>query len=151
MARLESRGEDESGMKKRDIIFIMLGILLLLIVVIFPIEWVRARPLICVQNMAVLGNFSTVWAAQNNNGNMPSDFLQISNWAPSFDRFICPSDRSRRPAQDWASFSFSNTSYVIVGPGIFPTNNTPWLTCLIHTNFFVYGDGGMRGFDPNKY
>jgi hypothetical protein len=94
--------------------------------------------------MAVIDNFA------GDNENMPANFLSLSNEIPS-RWLICPGDWSRKPARDWALFTASNTSYVIVGPGASTTNDVPWLTCLIHTNFFVTSCGGMRGFDADKY
>lgn len=132
-------------MKKREIIFTVLGAVLLFLVILIP--WRHTESVQCAQNMAVIWNYATVWAISDNKGNMPANFFSVSNEL-SLDRLICPSDGSRQPARDWASFTASNASYVIVGPGTSITNDTPWLNCLIHTNLFV---PGMRGFDPSKY
>lgn len=137
-------------MRRHDIIFIVIGVLLLTTVVFLPTEWMHTEPLRCAQNMAAINTFALVWADHDNNGNMPANFQSLSNEISS-RRLICPGDWSRRPALDWRSFTASNASYVIVNPHASTTNDVPWLTCLIHTNFFVTSGGGMGGFDSNKY
>jgi hypothetical protein len=128
-------------MKKRDVIFIALGVLLFLFVALIP-KLNRHREAVgCGNYMSSICFVATVWAGDNNNV-MPRDFLSMSNELATPRVLICPGDHFRQVASNWASFTIKNASYEIIAPAISENDtNIAYLRCLIHTNHlgYVYG------------
>jgi len=131
-------------MKKRDVIFIVLGILLLLLAAFFaslPELKRHAEAVGCGNYMSSICFGATMWA-EDNNKHMPADFLSMSNELAAPRILICPGDHFRQAATNWASFTVKNTSYEIIAPAISENDtNTTYLRCVIHTNHlgYVYG------------
>ena len=128
-------------MKKKDVIFTVLGVILFVVVGFFV-----AKPKIkqCFESVGC-GNYmssicfaATLWA-EDNNKHMPSDFLSMSNELCTPRILICPGDHSRQAATNWASFTATNSSYAIIAPMVSENDtNTAYLRCNIHTNHLGY-------------
>jgi len=54
---------------------------------------------------------------------------------------ICPQDKTKHPAKDWASLTESNVSY------IFPVSTNVLVVCPIDGNI-LYTDGSVKGANP---
>lgn len=127
-------------MKKRDAIFVALGIVLLLVVSLPKLKR-HAQSVNCGNTMSSICFAATVWADENGN-HMPADFLSMSNELCTPKILVCPSDYSRQVATNWSSFTIQNSSYEIVAPSISDNDtNTAYLRCVIHTNHLGYVHG----------
>ena len=116
-------------MRKRDVIVAVLAALLLLLTAFIATQ-LRAEAGICSQNIGVICNYAAVYADTENGGRMPARFS--SNWLDlPLSRLICPRDSSRHRASSGSSFTDSNTSYVILGPGISVTDFTSFVTVFL--------------------
>ncbi len=94
----------------------------------------------CSNNMHPILFVSTLLWPDDHGGQLPSDFLSMSNELSNPKILICPSDHSRQPATSWASITSSNCSYEIVAPGISKNDtNTVFLRCKIH-GYVGYAD-----------
>ena len=131
-------------MKKREVIFTVLGILLLLLTVFcasIPKLKKLSESIGCGNYMSSLCFGATMWA-EDNDKRMPADFLSMSNILGTPRILICPGDHSRQAALNWAFFTATNTSYEIIAPSISENDtNTAYLRCLIHTNHLGYVHG----------
>jgi hypothetical protein len=131
-------------MKKRDVIFTVLGIILFAGVGLFaakPKIKQQLESISCGNYMSSVCFAATLWA-EDNNKRMPSDFLSMSNELNTPRILICPGDHSRQAATNWASFTATNASYAIIAPMISVNDtNTAYLRCNIHTNHLGYADG----------
>ncbi|MGD0251548.1 MAG: hypothetical protein ABSC01_02500 [Verrucomicrobiota bacterium] len=131
-------------MKRRDVMFVALGILLFLLAAFFaslPRLKKHAESVSCGNYMSSICFAATVWADDNGN-RMPADFLSMSNELATPRILICPGDHSRQTATNWTSFTAKNSSYEIIAPSISDDDtNTVWLRCVIHTNHLGYVHG----------
>ena len=131
-------------MKIRDVIFTVLGVLLLLLMAFFaslPKLKKYSEAVGCGNYMSSICFGATMWA-EDNDKRMPADFLSMSNILSTPRILICPGDHSRQAASNWTSFTAKNASYVIVAPTIFESDtNTAYLRCVIHTNHLGYTHG----------
>jgi hypothetical protein len=76
---------------------------------------------------------STMLWPDEHDGRLPSNFISMSNELATPKILICPGDRSRKPAADWAVFGPEHCSYQIVAPGVKKSEtNTVFLRCPIH-------------------
>jgi len=131
-------------MKKRDVIFALLGTLLFLLAAFAA----SLRKLKTHEEAANCGNYmssicfgATLWA-EDHDKRMPADFLSMSNELVTPQVLICPGDHSRQAATNWASLTIKNTSYEINAPAISVNDtNTAYLRCVIHTNHLGYVNG----------
>ena len=57
---------------------------------------------------------------------------------------VCPQDKTKQPAKDWASLSASNVSYV------FPITSNVLVVCPIHGNV-LYADGSVKAENTSKH
>jgi len=126
-------------MKKRDIIFAILAIALISIVVFLPSLKRNAQSVSCGNYMSSIGVATRVWSDDNHNI-LPDNLVIMSNELATTKVLICPSDRIRQPAINWASFTVTNSSYTLLTPGI-PWNDTnAFLRCQVHGHL-GYADG----------
>jgi hypothetical protein len=136
-------------MKKRDFIFAVLGIVLILtagLCAALPRLKQHTESVECGNYMASIGYAARMWAGDNTNF-LPCDFLTMSNELNTPRILICPADHSRQPATSWASFSPTNCTYQILTPGA-PYNDTnAFFRCLIHDHL-GYADGSV--FDGTR-
>jgi hypothetical protein len=137
-------------MKKRDVIFTVLGIILLAIVGLFA-----AKPKIkrhfeaisCGNFMSSIGIGARLWAGDNSN-HMADNFLCMSNELCTPKLLICPSDKIRKPADSWASFTTNNCSYEILRPNMAADDfSNAFFRCTIHGHL-GFTDGTV--FDSNR-
>ena len=127
-------------MKRRDVIFVALGILLLLVAALPKLKR-HAEAVACGNYMSSICFAATMWADDNGN-RMPADFLSMSNELATPRVLICPGDHSRQAATNWASFAVEKTSYNIIAPALSGDDtNTAYLRCVIHTNHLGYVHG----------
>ena len=144
MAGTIRRSKNQIKMKRRDAIFVALGILLFLLAAFFasfPRLKRHAESVACGNYMSSICFAATVWADDNGN-RMPTDFLSMSNELATPRVLICPGDHSRQAATNWASFTVQNTSYKIIAPALSGDDtNTAYLRCVIHTNHLGYVHG----------
>jgi len=89
--------------------------------------------------MSSIGVATRVWSDDNHNI-LPDNLVIMSNELATTKVLICPSDRIRQPAINWASFTVTNSSYTLLTPGI-PWNDTnAFLRCQVHGHL-GYADG----------
>lgn len=128
-------------MKKRDVIFTALGILLLLFsafLVSRPKLKSYAESVSCGNYMSSICFSATMWA-DDNDKRMPTDFLSMTNLLGTPQVLTCPGDHTRQAATNWASFTMANASYKIIASSISENDtNIAYLQCIIHTNHFGY-------------
>jgi hypothetical protein len=75
----------------------------------------RAEAIACINNLKELGLAVRVWATQN--GDMsPPDILSMTNELNTPKILLCPSDRTREAAKDFASYTQANCSYEYLVP-----------------------------------
>src|SRR5580765_2776762 len=99
-----------------------------------------AQSMSCGNYMCSICFAARTWALDSN-GKMPSDFLSMSNELSTPRVLICPSDRSRRAASNWASFTPAHCSYEIVGSGLSDGDtNGVFLRCKVHKDHIGYAD-----------
>lgn len=131
-------------MKKGDIIFTLLSVLLIG-AVLFGISLPRLKrwnqSMACGNRAIAISFGARVWAGDNNH-RLPDNFMCMSNElvSPQFV-MLCPSDKVRKPAADWGSFTTNNTSYEIIGSNLPDDDFTnAFVRCGIHGNL-GYADG----------
>jgi hypothetical protein len=95
--------------------FTMFAVALVLVVASAPYakHYVETRK--CGKHLAVINQAARVWANAHNGGNgrLPSDFIIMSNELVTPRLLLCPSDKSREPADNWQAFTSANSSYQI--------------------------------------
>lgn len=130
---------------KKILIGLGFGVLFFLLVV--PRFKRHAQSVTCGNFMSSICFAATV-DADDSEGFMPTNLVFLKNWA-SPKWLICPSDSSRIPGSDWASFTSANSSYEIVATNMHPSDtNTVFMRCKIHGHLgYPYGyvfDGVQR-------
>jgi len=120
----------------------------LLLAVVIAVAWVvaaasaakrRAASLGCASRITSISLAVRLWA-EDNGGVCASNFLCMSNeLTPKI--LVCPGDRRRQKATDWASLTPANCSYEIMSPGLrVKDTNTAFIRCAIHGHL-GYTDG----------
>jgi hypothetical protein len=74
----------------------------------------RAESIACVNNLKQLGLAMRTWAIDNAKNRVelpPPDILCMSNEVSVPKVLVCPADRAREAAKDWASYTPANCSY----------------------------------------
>jgi hypothetical protein len=122
-------------MKKKDVIFTVLGVLAI-IFVFFELSKLRmkrwAESVSCGNYMSSIGCGARIWAGDNSN-HLADDFLCMSNELSTPKFLICPSDRIHKVADSWATFGTNNCSYEILRPGMPDDDFTnAYFRCTIH-------------------
>ena len=128
-------------MSKTSIIFI--SVLVTLIagwLIIAPSVQRKLEVISCGNSMASIGFAARLWASDHE-GQLPSDFLSMSNELIITKILICPGDHLRQMAGNWAAFTPKNSSYEIVTIGLRDSDtNTIFFRCTVHGNL-GFADG----------
>jgi hypothetical protein len=109
----------------------------------------------CSNQMHVILFCAALSWPEGHDGQLPSDFLSMSNELIMPKLLICPGDHEHQPAASWATFTMNNCSYEIVTPGIRQSNtNIVFLRCKIH-GYVGYADDRLldnsgRLIRPNR-
>jgi hypothetical protein len=136
-------------MKKRDVLFIGLGLLLVCaaaLLAAMPNLKKHVDSVNCGNQMASIGVAARIWVDDNTNC-LPLDFLSMSNELCAPRILICPSDHSRQPAVDWSTFTQTNSSYEILTPGVAYNDTNAFFRCQVHGHL-GYADGSI--FDGKR-
>jgi hypothetical protein len=105
----------------------------------------KAQSVQCVNNMKQVGLAARIWSNEHTN-TFPPDLVTMSNELGSPRLLICPDDKSKSPAANWAQFDPSqNASYEFLTPGAKEGDvyNQVSFRCPIHGNEGM-GDGSVR-------
>jgi hypothetical protein len=137
-------------MKKKDVIFTLFGVLLISFV-LYAFSASRLKRHIksveCGNLMSSLGIGARLWAGDNSN-HMADNFLCMSNELCTPKFLICPSDKIRKPADSWTSFTTNNCSYEILRPNMADDDfSNAFFRCIIHGHL-GFADGTV--FDGNR-
>jgi hypothetical protein len=137
-------------MKKRDVIFSLLGVMAIgfvLIALSKPRLKSWAESINCGNQMSSIGCGARIWAGDNSN-RLADNFLVMSNELATPKVLICPSDEIRKPANSWAEFTTNNCSYEILRPGMDAVDLTnAYFRCPIHGHL-GFADGTV--FDGKR-
>jgi len=137
-------------MKQRDIIFTLLGFLLIAAVVIclsLNKSKLYVESVTCGNYMSSIGCSARSWAEDNSN-HLADNFLCMSNELSTPKIFICPGDKTRKPSDSWATFTTNNCSYEILRPGLPNTDfSNAFFYCTIHGHL-GFADGTV--FDGKR-
>ena len=122
-------------MKKRDVIFALLGVFLVgfvLLAISKPKLKRWSESVSCGNYMSSIGCAAQIWAGDNGN-HLADNFLVMSNELCTPKIMICPGDKIRKPAENWATFTTNNCSYEILRPGM-PDDDfsNVYFRCTIH-------------------
>jgi hypothetical protein len=94
----------------------------------------------CSNQMHVILYGAALSWADDHGGQLPSDFLSMSNELIMPKLLVCPGDSLRQPATSWATFTTNNCSYEMVAPGIRKSDtNIVFIRCNVH-GFVGYAD-----------
>jgi hypothetical protein len=122
-----------------DVVFGVVAVAVITIAVISVSRRRQVEFLMCGNYISSIGLATRVWAGDNGN-KLPNNFVVMSNELAMTKILICPGDKSRQPAKDFASFTPTNSSYVLLTPGV-PWNDTnAFLRCQVHGHL-GYADG----------
>jgi hypothetical protein len=122
-----------------DVVFGVVAVAVITIAVISVSRRRQVESLMCGNYISSIGLATRVWAGDNGN-KLPNNFVVMSNELAMTKILICPGDKSRQPAKDFASFTPTNSSYVLLTPGV-PWNDTnAFLRCQVHGHL-GYADG----------
>src|ERR1700761_2705271 len=108
-------------MKKRDIIFILIGVFIIGVVLIglaAPKFKLHVQSINCINQMSAIDYGAKAWSGNNTN-RVADNFLWLSNELVTPKILICPGEKIRSAAVDWSVFTTNNSSYV------FLQNNMP--------------------------
>ncbi len=133
-------------MKKRDVLFVIIGVALISAVVLLPAGRRKVQSVNFGNYMSSIGLAARVWAGDNQNI-LPPNFVVMSNELAATKVLICPGDISRQAALNWASFTPSNSSYVMLTPGAPYNDSNAFIRCQIHGHL-GYADGTV--FDGKR-
>jgi hypothetical protein len=117
--------------KKRSVLLGMVVVVAVLATTVVTLARRRAQANACCSTMVALCYASKLYA-QFNADCLPSDFRALKGYsAPSI--LICPGDKTRTPAKDWAGYTAENCSYEMVSPGIgVNETETVFFRCKFH-------------------
>src|SRR5262245_17456426 len=93
----------------------------------------KAEAVACINNLKQIGLAARVWATDNTV--FPPNWLAMSNELATPKILVCPGDKGRTPARNWAEFTAANVSYEFLNPN--GTEATPYVVltrCPIHGN-----------------
>jgi len=113
----------------------------------FILPWLKrhSESVQCGNDMVSICFAAQQWAFEHD-GHFPSDFSFLSKFTNSPDVLICPGDKDRQPAKDWASFTPANSSYEIVNPNLRINNpDGVFLRCKVHGHLGYVDDTVFDG------
>jgi len=129
--------------KRKAFLCVVLSLILLVTayaLLIVPRAKRHAESLNCASGICSLCLGARVWA-EDNDGQLPTDFVSMSNEINTPKILVCAGDQKRQPAASWASFTLDNCSYELLARGLPATNlNTEILRCTVHGHI-GYADG----------
>jgi|SRR5881394_885400 len=103
----------------------------------------RAESMACINNLKQIGLAARIWATDNNDI-FPAGWLVMTNELSTPKILICPSDKGRTAAQNWASLSAANLSYEYLNPNGSETNPYVILArCTVHGHVGL-SDGSVQ-------
>jgi len=126
-------------MKKIDAVFAVVAVVVIAMAVLSNTRRRNAESVLCGNYMSSIGTVTYAWAAQNHNV-LPVSLVLMSNELATTSILICPGDRSRQSAKNWASFTPANSSYQILTPGAAWNSTNAFLRCQVHGHL-GYADG----------
>src|SRR5213594_2685241 len=94
----------------------------------------KAESIACINNLKQIGLAARILATDNSDV-FPSSWLAMANVLGTPKILVCPSDKGRTPARNWAEFNSANVSYEFLNPN--GTAATPYVLltrCPIHGN-----------------
>jgi hypothetical protein len=139
MAGNDCRGEKETMKRAVDVAFAIVAVIVITLAVISISRRRHVESMMCGNYISSIGLATEVWA-QDNHNILPNNFIEMSNELTMTKILICPGDRTRQPAKDFASLTPTNSSYVLLTPGV-PWNDTnAFLRCQVHGHL-GYADG----------
>jgi cell division protein FtsB len=104
----------------------------------------KAESIACVNNLKQLWVAARTWAIDNGNIS-PPDMLSMTNEMGTPKILVCPGDKTREPAKDWASYTAAHCSYEYLAPSAPDTEPTRVLfRCPIHGHVGLC-DGSVQG------
>jgi hypothetical protein len=137
-------------MKKREVIFTALGIIAIGFVLLqFSKPRLKqwSESVACGNYMSSIGCGAAIWAGDNSN-HLADNFLCMSNELCTPKILVCPGDKTRKPAESWATFTTNNCSYEILRPGMPDDDITnAYFRCTIHGHL-GFADGTV--FDGKR-
>jgi hypothetical protein len=137
-------------MKQREVIIVFCGAVIILIVLVAlarPRAKRWADSVACGNYMSSIGCGVLIWAGDNSN-HLADNFLCMSNELCTPKILICPGDKTRTEAANWATFSTNNCSYEILRPGMSDDDVTnAYFRCTIHGHL-GFADGTV--FDGKR-
>lgn len=114
----------------------MFGMVLLLAVAAAPTLRDRIGAERCGKRLVVIHEAAQTWAKAHD-GQLPSDFAQISTELGSPRLLICPGDESRYAASDWRSWAAVNSSYDIAAPAVYAKDMPPEVRQFLQSTFYL--------------
>jgi hypothetical protein len=142
-------------MKKRDVIFTIIGIMLIGYAGFCFKANRRAKSINCTFNLSAICLGTTLWADDSNQGKQPgnvADLIACSNEISTTKVLICPADNFKKPSSDFSSIGSNNLSYELIGKSILTQDtNSPFLRCEIHGHLgysFGFVSDGKQKFIP---
>lgn len=104
----------------------------------------KAESIACINNLKQLALSVRVWAIDNGDIS-PPDMLSMTNEMGTPKILVCPGDKTREPAKDWASYTAAHCSYEYLAPSAPNTEPTQVLfRCPIHGHVGLC-DGSVQG------
>jgi hypothetical protein len=146
MAGDDCGGQKEAMKRLIDAVFAFAAVIVISIALFSISRRRHVESLMCGNYMSSIGFATEVWS-QDNHNLLPNNFVVMSNELTMTKILICPGDKSRQAAMNFASFNPTNSSYVLLTPGA-PWNDTnAFLRCQIHGHL-GYADGTV--FDGKR-
>ena len=110
----------------------------------------KAESIACINNLKQLALSVRVWARDNGDIS-PPDMLSMTNEMGTPKILVCPGDKTREAAKDWASYSSSHCSYDYLAPAT--SDEDPFrvlFRCPIHGHIGLC-DGSVQGEFANRH
>jgi hypothetical protein len=110
----------------------------------------RAEAIACMNNMKQLGLSARCWAIDNTDIT-PPNVLEMTNEMSTPKILVCPGDRAREAAKDWASYTSANCSYDYLAPSA-PDSEPErvMFRCPIHGHVGLC-DGSVQGYVAKRH
>lgn len=106
----------------------------------------KAESILCVKNLKQIGLAARIWANDNNNDVLPSDFVTMKDEETFSPKILaCPSDKTKTVAANWNEFNAANSlSYKMLSPGATPNDpQKVFVRCPYHGHVCLV-DGSVQ-------